>query len=484
MTVSTDPLVGRVLGGRYEITSRIARGGMATVYRAQDAHLRRGVAVKVMHEGLYEDEEFARRFDLEAKAAARLVNPHVVSVFDQGVDDMRPYIVMEYVPGCTLRHVIVQEAPLTPRHALAMLEPVVSALASAHDDGLVHRDVKPENVLISDRGQIKVADFGLARAVTAQSATATGLLVGTVSYLPPELVVSNRADERSDVYSTGIVLFEMLTGHKPHTGDTPIQVAWAHVHEDVPAPSTYLAGDGRRGRELAEHIPAYLDALVRTCTARDPSDRPADGRVLLGLIRSARVSLAQGRTDDPAITSLMHRGGGPRPTSPVPAPGAPTGSPARTRTPVSPIDRAGAVRPGAVATPRTDVSHRPDASHRAVSLRTPREAPNPTIRSAAPTRPRNPGAARTPRAGTVPTARVRSGRAPAPARTRNSYRGRRNLIAMLLITALAVTVGLLAYRFGVSLRTAASSVAVSGAAGSSSAMAAPLAGPEDPPSIR
>ncbi|AXE39223.1 Serine/threonine-protein kinase PK-1 [Acidipropionibacterium virtanenii] len=435
MTVSTDPLVGRVLGGRYEITSRIARGGMATVYRAQDVHLHRGVAVKVMHEGLYEDPEFARRFDLEAKAAARLVNPHVVSVFDQGVDDLRPYIVMEYVPGCTLRHVIVQDAPLTPRRALALLEPVVSALASAHDDGVVHRDVKPENVLISDRGQIKVADFGLARAVTAQSVTATGLLVGTVSYLPPELVVSNRADERSDVYSTGIVLFEMLTGHKPHTGETPIQVAWAHVHEDVPAPSAYLAGLGRRGRELAEHIPAYLDALVRSCTAREPADRPVDGRVLLGLIRSARVSLAQGRAEDPAITSLMHRAGSAQPASPVPVPGA---SPAHTRTPVSPIDRPAVSR---VTPARPGVAIRTDISHRAASPQTPRDTP----------RPRNPGVARAPHTRPTGPGRVtRSaprGRRPAP------YRGRRNLIAMLLITVLAVAVGLTAYRFGVSLRT-------------------------------
>ena len=180
--MSTDPLVGHTLEGRYEIVSKIARGGMATVYRAQDLCLPRIVAVKVMHEGL--DAELAERFDSEAKAAARLVNPHVVSVFDQGMDGDRPFIVMEYVPGCTLRHIITQEAPLTPVRALDLLEPVVSALASAHEDGLVHRDVKPENVLISDRGQIKVADFGLARAVGNHTMSATsGQLIGTVSYL-------------------------------------------------------------------------------------------------------------------------------------------------------------------------------------------------------------------------------------------------------------------------------------------------------------
>ncbi|MDN6810990.1 MAG: protein kinase, partial [Acidipropionibacterium jensenii] len=362
MTVSTDPLVGRVLDGRYEITSRIARGGMATVYRAQDRHLMRVVAVKVLHDELAEDQDFARRFDQEAKAAARLVNPHIVSVFDQGIDDARPYIVLEYVPGCTLRHVIAQEAPLSPLRAIDMLEPVVSALASAHENGLVHRDIKPENVLISDRGQIKVADFGLARAITNQSVSATrGVLVGTVSYLPPELVVKDHADERSDVYSTGIVLFEMLTGRKPHTGDNPIQVAWAHVHEDVPAPSQWLTQHaGVKGRQMAGAIPAYLDALVRTCTARDPRERPADGRALLALLRSVRSSLARGRAEDPAITALMHRAGSAQPASPVPAPTRTLPAVRSSATPVSPVD----YRPaGPRSSARADFSSRDQSQH-------------------------------------------------------------------------------------------------------------------------
>ncbi len=167
----------------------------------------------------------------------------MVSVFDQGTDAGRPYIVMEYVEGYTLRDVINHEAPVPPLRALELLEPVLSALVCAHDAGLVHRDIKPENVLISPRGQIKVADFGLAKAISAQTSTATqGLLIGTVSYLPPELVVAGRADARSDVYSTGVVLFELLTGRKPHTGETPIQVAYAHVHADVPPPSAFRDG--------------------------------------------------------------------------------------------------------------------------------------------------------------------------------------------------------------------------------------------------
>jgi len=301
-----DPLVGRVLDGRYELLARLARGGMATVYRAQDRRLTRTVAVKVMHDGLGDDAEFARKFDREARSAATLSNPHVVSVFDQGIENGRPYIVMEFVQGCTLRHLVTREAPLPPLRALDVMESVVSALATAHEAGLVHRDVKPENVLISDRGQIKVADFGLARAITSQTATATqGLLIGTVSYLPPELVTSGRADARSDVYSAGVVLFEMLTGKKPHAGETPIQVAYSHVHNDIPAPSTLLAGNDPRSMDSRRIIPPYLDELVRACTRRQPDERPRDGRELLQLVRVARRALGHGILDDPKLTAQM-----------------------------------------------------------------------------------------------------------------------------------------------------------------------------------
>ena len=298
MTTVGDPLVGRVLDGRYEITQRLARGGMATVYRAVDTRLTRTVAVKVMHVGLGDEAEFARKFDREARAAARLSHPNVVSVFDQGQDlegpNTRPYIVMEYVPGQTLRDVLNREAPMTPSRALEIMEPVLVALAVAHDAGLVHRDVKPENVLISDRGRIKVADFGLAKAVSSQTNTATqGLLIGTVSYLPPELVMAGRADSRSDVYSAGVVLFELLTGRKPHTGDTPIQIAYAHVHRDVPPPSS---------GPTAGRVPPYVDALVTRATARDANQRQPDARVLLSQVRRARLALERGLPDDPELT--------------------------------------------------------------------------------------------------------------------------------------------------------------------------------------
>jgi beta-lactam-binding protein with PASTA domain/serine/threonine protein kinase len=309
MTTVGDPLVGRLLDGRYELSQRLARGGMATVYRAVDTRLTRTVAVKVMHVGLGDEAEFARKFDREARAAARLSHPNVVSVFDQGQDveaaNSRPYIVMEYVEGQTLRDVLNREAPMTPGRALEIMEPVLAALAAAHQAGLVHRDVKPENVLISERGQIKVADFGLAKAVSSQTNTATqGLLIGTVSYLPPELVMSGRADARSDVYSAGVVLFELLTGRKPHTGDTPIQIAYAHVHRDVPPPST--------GR-TAGPTPPYVDALVTRATARDANLRQPDAKVMLGQVRRARIALERGLTDDPELTRDLRN----LPTQPV-----------------------------------------------------------------------------------------------------------------------------------------------------------------------
>ncbi len=304
-TVSTsDPLVGQLLDGRYAISRKLARGGMATVYLADDQRLTRTVAVKVMHEGLGDDQDFIGKFDREARAAARLSHPNVVSVFDQGLHRGRPYIVMEYVEGCTLRHMITREGSFSPERALELLIPVTSAVAAAHESGMIHRDIKPENILISDRGQIKVADFGLARAVSAQTATATGMLIGTVSYIAPELVTHGKADPRCDVYALGVVLYEMLTGTKPHTGDNPIQVAYAHVHKAIPAPSTAVKTSWRESRN---GIPPYLDAVVTSAAARRPSDRPTDARVLLDHLRQAREALDRGVMDDPALTARMQR---------------------------------------------------------------------------------------------------------------------------------------------------------------------------------
>ncbi len=296
-----DPQTGRLLDGRYRIGPRIARGGMASVYEAHDIRLDRAVAIKIMHAGLGDatsgDEEFAARFVREARAAARLSHPNVVAVYDQGEDAGTVYLAMELVPGHTLRDTITKEAPMSPERALAILDPVLSALASAHRSGLIHRDVKPENVLIADDGRIKVADFGLARAVSAETQhTATGgVLIGTVSYLAPELVVDGRADARADVYAAGVILYELLTGHKPHQGESPIAVAYKHVHEDVPAPSAQVPG-----------LPAYVDALVARATTRDRSLRPSDAGVLLHHAHRVTHALHEGvREDDELVADLL-----------------------------------------------------------------------------------------------------------------------------------------------------------------------------------
>jgi serine/threonine protein kinase/beta-lactam-binding protein with PASTA domain len=288
-----DPMIGRVLDGRYRVGPRVARGGMATVYEATDLRLDRTVALKVMHAGLGDDDDFVSRFVREARSAARLSHPNVVAVFDQGDDDGTLFLAMEFVDGGTLRDLIRQEAPMPPGRALGLLDPVLAALGAAHQAGLIHRDVKPENVLIADDGRVKVADFGLARAVSAETQhTTAGILIGTVSYLSPELLVDGHADARSDVYAAGVLLYEMLTGRKPHEADSPIQVAYKHVHEDVPPPSL-----------LAPGLPSYVDALVARATARNRDLRPTDARVLLRHVRRVRAALDQGVLEDPDLTS-------------------------------------------------------------------------------------------------------------------------------------------------------------------------------------
>ena len=280
-TTLSDPVVDRLLDGRYAVHHRLARGGMASVYLATDTRLDRRVAVKVMHPGLAEDPEFVARFNREARAAAGLNHPDVVSVYDQGTDDGHPFLVMEYVPGHTLRSVLRERLRLSPGEALAVMDHVLAALAAAHATGLVHRDVKPENVLVTPDGRVKVADFGLARAAAGATVTAaTGPLIGTAAYLAPEQVRDGTSDARSDVYAAGVMLFELLTGRQPFSGDSAVSVAYRHVNEDVPEPSSVVPG-----------IPAELDALVLAATARDPFDRPTDARALHTSLMSVRDRL-------------------------------------------------------------------------------------------------------------------------------------------------------------------------------------------------
>ncbi len=257
---------------------------MSTVYIATDLRLDRDVALKVLHPHLVNDGNFLDRLSREARAAAKLSHPHVVGVLDQGHDGRTAYLVMEYIKGHTLRDVINTKGALSPRLALALIDPVVEGLGSAHAAGLIHRDVKPENVLIADDGRIKIGDFGLARAVTTN--TSTGALIGTVGYLSPELVLGKTADARSDIYSTGIMLFEMLTGRQPFDGEVPIQVAYQHVNSTVGPPSGLVPG-------LAEEV----DELVQWCTANDPEKRPVDGNALLAELRHIRTNLSDAELD-------------------------------------------------------------------------------------------------------------------------------------------------------------------------------------------
>jgi beta-lactam-binding protein with PASTA domain len=316
---AADPLVGRLLDGRYRLDRPIARGGMATVYTASDTRLDRVVAVKVMRPALAEDPDFVARFAREARAAARLSSPEVVAVHDQGTDPSTgtAYLVMEYVAGRTLRDVIRDNGPLSPSRALGLLEPVLRALAAAHAAGLVHRDVKPENVLLGDDGRVKVADFGLARAVETSNLTATtGLLIGTVAYLAPEQVEHGTADPRTDVYAAGILLWEMLTGTPPYDGDSPLSVAYRHVHDDVPAPSTVVQG-----------VPPAVDALVVRATRRDPAERPADAGAFLAELLAVRATLPVASMDTQPTLVV------PRPVATAPAHAAvpATAKPARKR---------------------------------------------------------------------------------------------------------------------------------------------------------
>jgi eukaryotic-like serine/threonine-protein kinase len=265
--------VGQLLGGRYHVDARIARGGMATVYLGTDTRLDRVVALKIAHPELSDDAEFVRRFIGEARSAARLSSPNVVAIFDQGSDKRLHYIAMEYVAGRTLRQLLNEQGRLGVRDALDVMSGVLAGLATAHDAGFAHRDVKPENVLLTASGVVKVTDFGLARSVAGAVQTKGGMIVGTAAYLAPEQVTGGTSDARTDVYAAGIMLFELLTGVQPHTGESPLEVAYKHVHEIVPPPSSFVGG-----------LSGAVDALVAMATSRDPDLRPANAGQFLRAI--------------------------------------------------------------------------------------------------------------------------------------------------------------------------------------------------------
>lgn len=290
-------LIGQVLEERYRIDAYLARGGMSTVYQGVDLRLDRQVAIKVMTPQYAADPTFLKRFEREARAAARLDNPHVVGVYDQGRDGENVFLIMELVDGGTLRDLIHEQGQLSVRVALSVLEPVAAALAAAHQAGLIHRDIKPENVLISSKGEVKVADFGLVRAVTSTTMATGDVILGTVAYLSPEQVETGAADERSDVYSAGIVGYEMLTGRAPFVGDNALSVAYQHVHGDVPPVADHAPG-----------VPSAIAAVIDAATSRDALARPPNAGEFLRRLRGARLQTGLSLTRVPVPRST--RAGG------------------------------------------------------------------------------------------------------------------------------------------------------------------------------
>ena len=276
----TDPLIGLLVDERYRVTRRLARGGMATVYIAQDERLERPVALKVMHPHLADSQDFVARFRREARSAARIVHPGVVSVFDQGVITGQGFLVMELIDGTNLRQLLRAQGAFTIPQALRYTTDILEALRAAHRVGVIHRDIKPENILVPTDGPAKVTDFGLARAASEVSMSSTGSMLGTVAYIAPEIATTAEADARSDIYSVGIMLYEMLTGAVPWAGESPLQIATHHVSDDVPSPS-----------EAQPWIPREIDDLVAALTARDPASRPADASDAINLVARAAATI-------------------------------------------------------------------------------------------------------------------------------------------------------------------------------------------------
>lgn len=366
---------GDLLEWRYRIGAQIARGGMSTVYAAIDTRLDREVAVKVMDPTLAREPAFRTRFEREARAVAKLSDPSLVNVFDQGVDDDYVFLVMELVEGGSLRELLKERGPMPPHAAIAVMRPVLTALSIAHAKGMIHRDIKPDNVLISDRNQVKLADFGLVRAInkamgdpTNATTSVNGQVIGTVGYLSPEQVRGENLTQASDVYSAGILLFELLTGRTPFKGGTPIETAMARINRPVPAPST-----------LMPDIPPEIDELVLRACHRDPTQRFVDGAEFLEAVEQAAEDLDVPDFEVPAPTESAVRS-------------ALAGTDFGERTPWD--DESMSTR--AVVLPREDRT-RPETHHTAVTQHQPPYAPHspaphsPAPQGPAPQGPAHPG---------------------------------------------------------------------------------------------
>ena len=293
-------MTNRILDQRYELEELVGGGGMADVYKATDRLLQRPVAVKILHEQFQRDQEFIEKFHREAQAAARLSHPNIVNIYDVGVSAGEHYIVMEYVPGTTLKELIQQRGHLEPDAALAITREIAEALAHAHANGLVHCDIKPHNILMLDGAHAKVADFGIARAVTESTMTYSGNVIGSVHYFSPEQAKGTMITPKSDVYSLGVVLYEMLTGELPFTGENPVAIAMKHL-QDEPTPV----------RRIDPDIPPVVEALVSRMMAKDPAMRPSSEEVVHE-VEQAKAMMngsAPAAAPDPYATQVLPRVG-------------------------------------------------------------------------------------------------------------------------------------------------------------------------------
>jgi len=288
-------------GGRYEIEEKIGAGGMAIVYKARDTLLNRTVAIKVLREQFVSDEGFIRRFRREAQSAASLSHHNIVSIYDVGKDGEADYIVMEYVKGYTLKEIIRKQAPFSPERAIYIVRQIAEALAHAHANNIIHRDIKPQNILVTMDGRAKVTDFGIARAASSATLTHTGDIVGSVHYLSPEQAKGAQTNEQSDIYSLGIILFELITGKVPYDGDTPITIALKHIQEEAQVPSTVLTG-----------ISTELDGVIMKALAKSVQDRYKSADEFLNdldRIQSGQTVIwNRAKLDDPGSETQIHKG--------------------------------------------------------------------------------------------------------------------------------------------------------------------------------
>src|SRR5262245_59148467 len=257
-----QPVVGELIAGRYELEELVGSGGMSSVYRAHDRLLERTVALKILHEQFTRDVAYVERFRREARAVAQLAHPNIVTVIDRGEQDGRQFIVFEYVDVMNLKELMAKEGPVSPREAIELALQVARGLSFAHENGLVHRDVKPQNVLLDGDGRAKVTDFGIAHAVDVDGMTITGTVMGTSNYIAPEQARGQPVDEQTDVYSLGCVIYELLAGEVPFEGDNFVAVAMQHVNDPVPSV-----------RDVRPDVPPRLDWVVQTAMAKDHAER-------------------------------------------------------------------------------------------------------------------------------------------------------------------------------------------------------------------